>query len=1537
MKTSAIIGFSVQQGDIFTDTGFSYHPEKDDVICPCNLSIDPVVRIALKYPATMIEIYEASIESRVGNGSVTSILTFDSKGKFKKAYPVVNSSSGIPEATQIYFGESLPFPSPPPDVHFSSIKVRNGIAYGLTSKGQLLCSTTTTKTYTISSPSWSMCGPFASKEGIVESTLGKGRVKEFHVLNNRCLVILDNGAVFGYGALETYGLLKPTLPLPQRPSFSSETPTSSTSSPSPMDSQTPQMSSSSSVSSSSSPPPPSSISSLSTPFHSMPSVVPDKLPPFGCMELTDPVIFPTPLFVSEFCRKIEQASGKYGLFGLHKIVRYFPSARAFISDEGLVFLDTVHYDGNINPNIESPARRFVTVVDPELFGGEKICDVHFDGMFVFKSTTNKLFLTRTVNDPPLFFRRERGSTDPPMEIHMYYNEGREFLRALHAAVLCEPMRVRQFPFSDEEVKETVLVGGYFFVLMNDGRVNCINLEKQFCQDITPFIFASEPKPSIESMSTPLSSLTDSSSSPTNSMIPADPTSPAMKFSRQLSFIQVPKWRQYYINYRGLKKSMKHIFGPYLNPRLIPPKDQGESEVSPITLPRIKSNSKFANADSKKLFPNNQSILDFQAAPAIEGSSSSSNSADNDSLQMQSLNESKPSPEISILQPIIVTSEDSDDNSSKEVPDAIPPTKFQDLSKKDEMETMQSFPPLCSTESPEASSSSSDQLPIENESASSSSSSSSSSTDSISGDPPESPQVTQITSTKAFSISAQTASSPNLLSNKSPTAVPLSPSSSSMQSSLSSSPLSMSASSLSPQIMMIAMPGTSAKVKPLNKLVEEWAALYEVELTKVVSFVKEEYTSVYNSITKIERKTDALLVTQGAAVELKRDFLDLSVEVTELMHFIHVNSEGFRKILKKFAKVVSVDDSEGNIQSRVGSEKQKMEDATAHVMKGLPDMLATVTRIEELYISTFSHGRFAGGGVEEKRLEIEKMKPNERERLQMELLNEIKMSTEAQIAWKKNTILGEYVTHQQRAQLPGMLQGVGAAESGPVRRGALMAGDEMRQDRAIRTGDDLEDNEAKKRAQKEEMNADHFPVKWIPVVISLVILIVFWVVPWSEAIYQEMRCLGLLLYAACQWVFEAIPSYCTALSIPIFGTFMAITGNGEDPTEDAKNIIKSTMSNTPWLAIGGFTIALAMKHTALDVKLASFILSFKVTRNPYVFMVLVFLIEFLLTIVISNISSTVLVMSIILPVLREVPARGGFSKALLLGIAMCGNIAGMTSPLASPQSMIGFEQVEMVVPNTRVSFGTWVLVAVPAALVICAIGYVVLIFMHRLDIKEVPYTPVKLRFLNWRQFVVAFVSVGTIICWFILPDVRQLGNEAVIALIPFVVFFGFNLCKRSDLRELPWNMILLVMGGSALGEVIKQSHLLEMIAGWFSGAFSTWALWVKSIVLTLVVEVVAIIVSHTVSAIVFLPIIAQIMMVSGGHVELIVMSCSLIISGPMILSIASFPNMCTSAIEDNHRIPYLKSSDFLKFGTIVSVIAFVIVNSISFGIGYALKF
>lgn len=51
---------------------------------------------------------------------------------------------------------------------------------------------------------------------------------------------------------------------------------------------------------------------------------------------------------------------------------------------------------------------------------------------------------------------------------------------------------------------------------------------------------------------------------------------------------------------------------------------------------------------------------------------------------------------------------------------------------------------------------------------------------------------------------------------------------------------------------------------------------------------------------------------------------------------------------------------------------------------------------------------------------------------------------------------------------------------------------------------------------------------------------------------------------------------------------------------------------------------------------------------------------------------------------------------------------------------------------------------------------------------------------------------------------------VIAILPMVAFFGTGVLSKDDFNSFLWHVVMLAMGGLALGEAVKSSGLLQTI-------------------------------------------------------------------------------------------------------------------------------
>jgi phosphate transporter len=98
---------------------------------------------------------------------------------------------------------------------------------------------------------------------------------------------------------------------------------------------------------------------------------------------------------------------------------------------------------------------------------------------------------------------------------------------------------------------------------------------------------------------------------------------------------------------------------------------------------------------------------------------------------------------------------------------------------------------------------------------------------------------------------------------------------------------------------------------------------------------------------------------------------------------------------------------------------------------------------------------------------------------------------------------------------------------------------------------------------------------------------------------------------------------------------------------------------------------------------------------------------------------------------------------------------------------------------------------------------------------------------------------------------------LIAIIPLLAFFGTGILTKEDFNNFLWTVIILAMGGIALGKAVESSGLLHTIAMEVQGYVEDMTAFAVCCVFASLVLVVATFISHTVGALIILPIVAQV--------------------------------------------------------------------------------
>jgi phosphate transporter len=257
-------------------------------------------------------------------------------------------------------------------------------------------------------------------------------------------------------------------------------------------------------------------------------------------------------------------------------------------------------------------------------------------------------------------------------------------------------------------------------------------------------------------------------------------------------------------------------------------------------------------------------------------------------------------------------------------------------------------------------------------------------------------------------------------------------------------------------------------------------------------------------------------------------------------------------------------------------------------------------------------------------------------------------------------------------------------------------------------------------------------------------------------------------------------------------------------------------------------------------------------------------------------------------LRNLPSDSDMSKALILGIALASNIGGMLSPIASPQNIVALQ-----IMSPPPSWGTWFFVVIPVGIISILLIWVVLLisFKPGKGTTIVPIRPVKDK-ITGIQWFISLVTLGTIILWCVSHQLEWLfGDMGVVAIIPLVLFFGTGILTKEDFNNFLWTIIILAAGGLSLGKAVNSSGLLHTIANAITARVEGFSLYGVLVVFASLILVVATFISHTVAALIILPLVHSVGMgMDEPHPNLLVMGSALMCSAAMGLPTSGFPNM-----------------------------------------------
>jgi sodium-dependent dicarboxylate transporter 2/3/5 len=405
-----------------------------------------------------------------------------------------------------------------------------------------------------------------------------------------------------------------------------------------------------------------------------------------------------------------------------------------------------------------------------------------------------------------------------------------------------------------------------------------------------------------------------------------------------------------------------------------------------------------------------------------------------------------------------------------------------------------------------------------------------------------------------------------------------------------------------------------------------------------------------------------------------------------------------------------------------------------------------------------------------------------------------------------------------------------------------------------------------------------------------------------------------------WLSEAVPLAATSLLPIVLFPLFGIADPGRTTGQYFNPIIT--------LFLGGFLIALAMERWCLHRRIALVVLTCIGGRPDR--LVLGFLVaSAFLSMWISNTATATMMMPIALAVTLRTRenlspyADRRLGAAIMLAVAYGATTGGMATLVGTPTNMALVQIFQDTFPAAPpIAFGQWLIFALPYALTMLAIVWVVLAkWLFRVDRSEgLPETIVaqertSLGRMSREEKIILTVFVSAALCWtfradlklggFTLPGWARLAEplarleDGTIAIF-FALLLFLTPARRAAGEErkflldaavfsrVPWDILLLFGGGFALAMGFTQTGLSQWMAQAFA-AVENLPLWMTVGLVALAITFLSELTSNTATAQMFLPVLAAWAAAHAIHPLALMVPATLSASMAFMLPVGTPPN------------------------------------------------
>jgi sodium-dependent dicarboxylate transporter 2/3/5 len=450
------------------------------------------------------------------------------------------------------------------------------------------------------------------------------------------------------------------------------------------------------------------------------------------------------------------------------------------------------------------------------------------------------------------------------------------------------------------------------------------------------------------------------------------------------------------------------------------------------------------------------------------------------------------------------------------------------------------------------------------------------------------------------------------------------------------------------------------------------------------------------------------------------------------------------------------------------------------------------------------------------------------------------------------------------------------------------------------------------------------LKWIGLVLGLIGLLLPSLLTPEGLSPEGVRALGIFLMAAIFWMTEPVPIYATSLLVILLQVLLLSDVNlfemeTRSDLPKYKDFYAALANPIIILFLGGFSLASAAVKFGLDRNLTRLLLK-PFGEKPANIVLGLMLATAVLSAFMSNTATTAMMMTVILPVVAVMDREDPFRKALALSVPFAANLGGVATPIGTPPNAIALAALNQA--GLRISFTTWMVLAVPIVAVMLFVGWRVLLKLFppvsdRLELNlEGQFSRSPLAFITYVVFGL------TVLLW-VTEKVHGIP-ASVVAFLPVALLPALNVLDKKEIRNFPWEVLWLVAGGISIGASIKATGL----ADWMLTRIPMGSLGATAAILGFGVlgYIVANLVSNTVTASILVPLVVGFALTGGLGASVIaqgVVLVGVIVSFSMMLPISTPPN----AIAMSSGL--IQTGDMAKAGLLIGLVGIILVTICAF--------